>query len=125
MNVVFLYTAVMAVAGALGGLAGSDQILSILHRGSPGFSAGIGFDAIALALLGRSHPAGVVAAGILFGALRSGGQVMQVETDLSIDLSLVIQALIVVFIAAPALIKAIYRVRTGKAADQLTTGWGA
>ncbi|MEE9297730.1 MAG: ABC transporter permease [Acidimicrobiia bacterium] len=124
MNVVFLYTAVMAVAGALGGLAGSDQILSILHRGSPGFSAGIGFDAIALALLGRSHPAGIVAAGVLFGALRSGGQVMQVETDLSIDLILVIQALIVVFIAAPALIKAIYRVRTGRAAEQLTTGWG-
>ncbi len=125
MNVVFLYTAVMGVAGALGGLAGADQILSILYRGSPGFSAGIGFDAIALALLGRSHPAGVVAAGILFGALRSGGQVMQVQTDLSIDLILVIQALIVMFIAAPALIKAIYRVRTGKAADQLTTGWGA
>ncbi len=125
MNVVFLYTAVMAVAGALGGLAGADQILSILYRGSPGFSAGIGFDAIALALLGRSHPAGVVAAGVLFGALRSGGQVMQVETDLSIDLILVVQALIVVFIAAPALIKAIYRVRTGRAAEQLTTGWGA
>lgn len=125
MNVVFLYTAVMAVSGALGGLAGSDQILSILYRGSPGFSAGIGFDAIALALLGRSHPAGVVAAGVLFGALRSGGQVMQVETDLSIDLILVIQALIVVFIAAPALIKAIYRVRTGRAAEQFTTGWGA
>ncbi len=124
MNVVFLYGAVMAVAGALGGLAGADQILSILYRGSPGFSAGIGFDAIALALLGRSHPAGVVAAGVLFGALRSGGQVMQVETDLSIDLILVIQALIVVFIAAPALIKAIYRVRTGRAADLPTTGWG-
>lgn len=125
MNVVWLYTAVMAVAGALGGLAGADQILSVLYRGSPGFSAGIGFDAISLALLGRSHPGGVVAAGILFGALRSGGQVMQVETDLSIDLILVIQALIVIFIAAPALIKAIYRVKTGRAAEQLTTGWGS
>lgn len=125
MSVVFLYTAVMAIAGALGGLAGSDQILSTLHRATPGFSAGIGFDAIALALLGRSHPAGVVAAGILFGALRSGGQEMQVQTDLSIDLILVVQALIVVFIAAPALIRAIYRVKTGKAAEQLTTGWGA
>lgn len=125
MNVVFLYTAVMAVAGALGGLAGADQILSVLYRGSPAFSAGIGFDAIALALLGRSHPIGVVAAGLLFGALRAGGQVMQVETDLSIDLILVIQALIVVFIAAPALIRAIYRVRTGREAEQLTTGWGA
>lgn len=125
MNVVFLYTAVMAVAGALGGLAGGDQILSILHRGSPDFSAGIGFDAISLALLGRSHPAGIVAAGILFGALRAGGQVMQVQTDLSIDLILVIQALIVIFIAAPALIRGIYRVRTGGEAERLTTGWGS
>lgn len=125
MNVVFLYTAVMAVAGALGGLAGADQILSVLYRGSPGFSAGIGFDAISLALLGRSHPGGIVAAGILFGALRSGGQVMQVQTNLSIDLILVIQALIVVFIAAPALIRAIYKVKTGRAAERLTTGWGS
>lgn len=125
MNVVFLYTAVMGVAGALGGLAGADQILSILYRGSPGFAAGIGFDAISLALLGRSHPAGIVAAGVLFGALRSGGQLMQVQTDLSIDLILVIQALIVIFIAAPALIRGIYRVRTGEAADSLTTGWGS
>jgi simple sugar transport system permease protein len=125
MNVVWIYTLVMAVAGALGGLAGADQIMSVLYRGSPGFSAGIGFDAISLALLGRSHPAGIVAAGILFGALRSGGQVMQVTTDLSIDLILVIQALIVVFIAAPALIRAIYRVKTGRDAEQLTTGWGS
>jgi simple sugar transport system permease protein len=125
MNVVFLYTAVMAVAGALGGLAGGDQILSILYRGSPGFSAGIGFDAISLALLGRSHPAGIVAAGLLFGALRAGGQVMQVQTDLSIDLILVIQALIVIFIAAPALIRGLYRVKTGREAERLTTGWGA
>jgi ABC-type uncharacterized transport system permease subunit len=125
MNVVWLYTSVMALAGALGGLAGADQVLSLLHRASPAFSAGVGFDAIALALLGRSHPIGVVAAGILFGALRAGGQVMQVDTDLSIDLILVVQALVVMFIAAPALIRAIYRVRTGEATEQLTTGWGA
>ena len=125
MNVAWLYVGVMAVAGAMGGLAGSDQILSVLHRATPNFSGGLGFDAIALALLGRSHPAGVVAAGLLFGALRSGGSAMQVQTDISIDLILVIQALIVIFIAAPALIRAIYRVRTGKGTEQLTRGWAA
>ena len=125
MNVAWLYVGVMAVAGAMGGLAGSDQILSVLHRATPNFSGGLGFDAIALALLGRSHPAGVVAAGLLFGALRSGGATMQVQTDISIDLILVIQALIVIFIAAPALIRAIYRVRTGEGTEQLTRGWGA
>lgn len=126
MKVVWLYVSVMAVAGALGGLAGTDRILGVLTRATPGFAGTVGFDAIALALLGRSHPAGVVAAGILFGALRAGGQVMQVRTDLSIDLILVIQALVVVFIAAPALIRAIYRVRTGEGVtERLTTGWGS
>jgi len=125
MSVTWLYVMVMAVAGAMAGLAGGNQILGVLDRATPGFSAGIGFDAISLALLGRSHPAGVVLAGILFGALDAGGREMQVATDVSIDLILVLQALIVVFIAAPALIRAIYRVRTGKGAEQLTRGWAS
>jgi len=125
MNVTWLYVLVMAVAGALAGLAGANQILGPLGRATPGFSAGLGFDAIALALLGRSHPLGVVLAGLLFGALEAGGRQMQVATDVSIDLIMVVQALIVVFIAAPALIRAIYRVRTGKGAEQITKGWAA
>ena len=125
MNVTWLYVLVMAIAGAMAGLAGANQILGPLTRATPGFSAGLGFDAIALALLGRSHPAGVVLAGLLFGALESGGRQMQVATDVSIDLILVVQALIVVFIAAPALIRAIYRVRTGKDAERITKGWAA
>ncbi len=123
MSVTFLYVAVMAIAGALGGLAGSMQINGVLYRATPGFSANIGFDAISLALLGRSHPAGVAVAGLLFGALRAGGQEMQVASNVAIDLIFVIQALVVVFIAAPALIRAIYRVKTGEGAGQLTKGW--
>ncbi len=123
MKVGTLYISVMAVAGAMAGLAGTMQINGVLFRATPGFSAGIGFEAISLALLGRSNPAGVVAAGLLFGALRAGGQEMQAATDIPIDLILVIQALVVVFIAAPALIRAIYRVRTGEGAGQLTKGW--
>ena len=123
MSTTRIYVSVMSVAGALGGLAGAAIISGVLYRGTPGFAAGIGFDAISLALLGRSHPAGVVAAGILFGALEAGGQQMQVATDVSIDLILVVQALVVVFIAAPALIRAIYRVRAGEGVEQLTQGW--
>ena len=123
MRVAWIYTAVMALSGALAGLAGMSQINGLLYRASPGFAAGIGFDAISLALLGRSHPAGVVAAGLLFGALRSGGIEMQVATDVPVDLISVIQALVVVFIAAPALIRAIFRVKTGEEIGQLTTGW--
>jgi simple sugar transport system permease protein len=123
MNVTWLYFAVMAVAGGMAGLAGMNQVSGVLYRATPGFSAGIGFEAISLALLGRSHPGGIVLAGLLFGALRAGGQQMQVATDVPIDLILVVQALVVVFIAAPALIRAIYRVRTGEGAEQLTKGW--
>ena len=125
MNVTWLYVLVMAVSGAMAGLAGATQILGPLGRATPGFSAGLGFDAIALALLGRSHPVGVVLAGLLFGAMEAGGRQMQVATNVSIDLIQVVQALIVVFIAAPALIRAVYRVRTGKGAERITKGWAA
>ncbi|MHA1158136.1 MAG: ABC transporter permease [Alphaproteobacteria bacterium] len=99
---------VMAVAGALAGLAGANQVLGVLGRASPGFSAGIGFDAIAVALLGRGHPFGVLFAGLLFGALEAGGRQMQVAAGVSIDLITIIQALIVVFIAAPMLVRTLF-----------------
>ena len=96
---------VMGIAGALAGLAGANQITGVLGRATPGFSASIGFDAIAVALLGRSHPFGVLFAGLLFGALVAGGRLMQVKAGVSIDLITIIQALIIVFIAAPLLVK--------------------
>ena len=95
----------MAIAGALAGLAGATQITGVLGRASPGFSAGIGFDAIAVALLGRSHPVGILLAGLLFGALEAGGRQMQVDAGVSIDLISIIQALIIIFVAAPLLVK--------------------
>lgn len=98
----------MASAGALAGLAGTAQVLGVLDRVTPGFSAGIGFDAIAVALLGRSHPVGVLFAGLLFGGLEAGGRQMQVDAGVSIDLIGIIQALIIVFIAAPLLVRAIF-----------------
>ena len=103
-----LIVAVMALGGALAGLAGANQVLGVLGRASPGFSAGIGFDAIAVALLGRSHPVGVLVAGLLFGALEAGGRQMQVDAGVSVDLIGIIQALIIAFIAAPLLVRAIF-----------------
>ena len=104
----FLIVAVMAIAGALAGLAGANQVLGVLGRASPNFSAGIGFDAIAVALLGRGHPIGVLLAGLLFGALEAGGRQMQVSAGVSIDLISIIQALIIVFIAAPLLVRTVF-----------------
>lgn len=108
MRAGLVIVAAMATAGALAGLAGANQVMGVLGRASPGFSAGIGFDAIAVALLGRSHPFGVVLAGLLFGALEAGGRQMQVDAGVSIDLIGIIQALIIVFIAAPLLVRAIF-----------------
>ncbi len=99
---------VMALAGAFAGLAGANQVLGVLGRASPGFSAGIGFNAISVALLGRSHPIGVLVAGLLFGALEAGGRQMQVDAGVSLDLIGIVQSLIIVFIAAPLLVRAIF-----------------
>ena len=107
MNPKMVIIGSMAIAGGLAGLAGAVQISGVLERASPGFSAGIGFDAIAVALLGRSHPIGIFFAGILFGGLEAGGRQMQIDAGVSIDLISIIQALVVVFIAAPLIIRTI------------------
>ena len=115
MNVVSLTAMVMALSGGLAGVAGANEVLGVQGRAAPGFASTIGFDAISVALLGRSHPAGIVASGLLFGALRAGAQEMQAATDVPIDMIQIVQALVIVFIAAPALIQAIWRVRTESA----------
>jgi simple sugar transport system permease protein len=99
---------VMAISGALAGLAGANQVLGVLGRASPGFSGGAGFNGIAVALLGRAHPVGVLLAGILFGALEAGGRQMQVAASVRIDLIAIIQSLIIVFVAAPLLVRTIF-----------------
>ncbi len=108
MNATMIIIVVMALAGALAGLAGANQVLGVLGRASPNFSGGLGFDAIAVALLGRSHPVGVLLAGLLFGALEAGGRQMQVSAGVSLDLIGIIQALIIIFIAAPMLMRAAF-----------------
>jgi simple sugar transport system permease protein len=128
MNVAWIYVAVMAIAGGLAGIAGSNQVVGLEpYRGITNFAGTIGFDAIALALLGRSHPVGVLFAGLLFGALRAGGREMQGAAGIPIDLVLVLQALIIVMIAAPELVRAIYRIKTPDDEDKTIVtsgGWG-
>ncbi|WP_309102441.1 ABC transporter permease [Microbacterium sp.] len=99
----------MGIAGALAGLAGVQQMSGTITSGfEAGIDAGIGFDAITVALLGRSRAWGVLWAGILFGALKAGSFTMQTSQDIPVDIVLVVQALIVLFIAAPPLIRAIF-----------------
>ena len=100
----------MLVAGGLVGLAGASQVLGGVTTGfSSDIDAGIGFDAITVALLGGSRPWGVLAAGILFGAFKAGGSTMQASQGIPSDIVLVVQSLIVLFIAAPPLVRAIFR----------------
>lgn len=110
MNVPLLTVLVMATSGALAGVGGANEILGVQGRAAPGFAGTIGFDAISVALLGRNHPAGIVFAGLLFGGLKAGAQEMQAATNVPVDMIQIVQALIVVFIAAPALIRAVYRI---------------
>ncbi len=125
MNIIRNFVFVMALAGGLAGLAGATQVLGVDHWVGQGFSAGYGFDAIALALLGKSHPFGVVLAALLFGFLRSGATDMQSMAGIPIDIISIIQGLIIVFIAAPDIIRWIYRIRTAKKDEMvLTRGWG-
>jgi simple sugar transport system permease protein len=116
----------MSLSGALAGLAGTNEVLGLNHNLAMAFSAGYGFDSIALALLGKSHPLGVVLASLLFGTLRNGATRMQVVAQVPIDIITVLQALILVFIAAPAIIRTIYRLRESKAEEEGVTirGWG-
>jgi general nucleoside transport system permease protein len=116
----------MTTGGAMAGAAGAAVVLGLQHRLTIGFTAGIGFDGITVALLGRGRIGGTVAAGLLFGALRAGGRSMQAQTGTSLDLVLVIQALIIVFVAAPGLVRAIFRVKADDmATGQVAKGWGS
>lgn len=125
MSVGGTYVLGMTLAGGLAGLAGTSQLLGIQYSVFPGFSAGYGFDAIALALLGRAHPFGVVLAALLFGVLRAGSTGMQAATSIPVDIIVVIQALIIVFMAAPTLVREIFRIKADKQAEQdtLSKSW--
>lgn len=104
-----MYFLVMLIAGGLVGIAGVSQVLGTVTSGFGGdIDAGIGFDAITVALLGRSSPLGILAAGILFGAFKAGGFAMQASEGVPVEIILVVQSLIVLFIAAPPLVRAIF-----------------
>lgn len=117
----------MAISGALAGLAGTIEVQGV-NRALPAFfQAGYGFDAIAVALLGQNHPFGVIPSAIIFGALTTGSDVLQIRTGVSRHMVSIIQALILLFVAAPAMVRWLYRLRLAKTEVEevpLTRGWG-
>lgn len=125
MNIVLTTVLGMTLSGALAGMAGANQVLAISRNMAMGLSSGYGYDSIALALLGKSHPVGVVLAALLFGTLRNGATQMMVKTGIPIDIISILQALILIFIAAPAIIRTVYRLKPAKESEEglFTQGW--
>jgi ABC-type uncharacterized transport system permease subunit len=115
----------MALSGALAGLAGTVHILGVDRQMVRAFSTGYGFDSIALALLGNSHPAGVVLASLLFGFLRGGAARMQSVAGVPVELIRIIQGMVIIFVAAPEIVRGLYRLKAARRTDtQLVKSWG-
>jgi ABC-type uncharacterized transport system permease subunit len=121
MNVGSTYALVMAIAGGLAGLGGSTIVLGTAYALTGAVIGSAGFDGLLVGLLGRARPWGVLLAALLFGGLQAGGNRMQSFSGISLELVSVLQALIVVFVAAPALVAAVFRLRPARAVS-LETG---
>ncbi len=116
----------MAISGALAGLAGTIEIVGLARVLKSFFSAGYGFESIAIALLANSHPLGTLPSAFLFGALRNGADLMELRSGVSKQMISVVQGLIVMFVAAPGVIRWIFRIRAprGEKTTSVTSGWG-
>lgn len=130
MNVSTTIVAVLAVSGAIAGLAGAGEVAgSTAGYLTAGVFRNIGFDSIAIALLARANPFAVVPAALLWGALLSGAPLMQLEAGVSIDIVRIVQALIILFVAADAIVRFLFRIRRAREADAeepvFAAGWGA
>jgi simple sugar transport system permease protein len=114
MRPVFITALTMTISGLLAGLAGAIQMLGVIGFYAPGITASVGFDSIAVALLGRSDPIGILFAALLFGAFRAGAPLMQIETSVPIEVIDIIQALVILFLAADLIVRKVFRVRAEK-----------
>jgi simple sugar transport system permease protein len=118
----------MLLSGGLAGLAGAIEVLGVNYYHTPAFSVGYGFDSIAVALLGRSHPVGVVPSALLFGALRAGATRMQFVSQIPIDIISIVQGIILILVAADVLVRRLYGIGRRAEADStqpaVASGWG-
>jgi len=101
----------LVISGAIAGLGGAVEIMGVHKRFIDGFSPGYGWDGLAVALVGGLDPLGSMLASILFGALRSGGMIMARTTGVPLDINILLQGLVILFVAAPTMIRSILRRR--------------
>jgi len=123
VNIEGLYVVSMTLAGLLVGLAGAFMALGVDYRIAALYGGSIGFDGITVAILGRGTPPGVALSSLLFGAFAAGGRTMQVNTGIPLQLVQVLQAILVLFVAAPGVIRTIYRIRVARGGRRVFGGW--
>jgi simple sugar transport system permease protein len=111
----------MTFSGALAGLAGSSVLLGVTHSMTSSFGTTVGFDSIAVALLARSNPLVIVPAALLFGGMRAGAGLMQIQAQIPVELVDVLQATILLFLVASPVLRRLLRVG-GRDAGSLVTG---
>jgi simple sugar transport system permease protein len=115
----------MVISGILAGLGGAVETLGVVGRFQPGFNTGLGFDGITVAMLGKTHPFGTIPAAILVGAMKAGSSEMQFSSGVAKEITDVIQALILFFVAADVIVRTLLRMRqVGGEEVKLSTGWG-
>lgn len=114
-----IQVAAMSLGGAMAGLAGCVVVLSQINRFVAGFSPGYGFTGIAVAVLGRGNPWGVLLAALLFGALDTGGMSMQLFARIPSDLTTVVQGLVILLVAAPSALRALTHLRSRREASRV------
>ncbi|MHB1317389.1 MAG: ABC transporter permease [Anaerolineae bacterium] len=111
----------MAIAGGLAGLAGAVETLGLHHRYAPEFTGSSGFEGITVALLGNTHPVGVVLSSIFMGALYGGAAKMQFDSGVRGEIIQVVQALVLMLVAAPEIVRVLYRMRTRAPGEDVAT----
>jgi simple sugar transport system permease protein len=113
----------MVLSGFLAGMGGAVETMGVIGRYQPGFNQGLGFEGITVALLGKTHPIGNIFAAILIGAIKSGSSLMQ-RVGVDPEITSVLQALMLFFVAADVLIRKFIRVRADEGAPNLSSRWG-
>jgi simple sugar transport system permease protein len=115
----------MVISGFLAGMGGAVETLGVVGRYQPGFNVGLGFDGITVAMLGKTNPFGVIPAAILVGAMKAGSSEMQFASGVAKEITDVLQALILFFVAADVIVRSLLRIgKVGEEEIKLSTGWG-
>jgi simple sugar transport system permease protein len=126
IRVGFTVILTMVISGALAGMGGAVETMGVVGRYQPGFNAGLGFDGITIALLGKTSPFGVIPAAILVGAMKAGASNMQFTAGVAKEITDVIQALMLFFVAADVIVRKLLRMREATDEEKVTlsSGWG-